>query len=95
MTHTVPPTPTTTLWPPTTLPTRYAPTKSSAPSNTPAPSCAWGDQPGLRAGKTPSTTVRLPADIKVGVDARAAAENVKSAEIIRRAVVEYLERHPA
>ena len=47
------------------------------------------------AGKTPSTTVRLPADINVGVDARAAADNVKSAEIIRRAVVEYLERHPA
>ena len=46
-------------------------------------------------GKTPSTTVRLPVDIKAGVQACADAENVKPAEIIRRAVVEYLQHHPA
>ncbi len=46
-------------------------------------------------GKTPSTTVRFPVNIRAGIDARADAENVKPAEIIRRAVVEYLQRHPA
>jgi predicted transcriptional regulator len=39
--------------------------------------------------------VRLPVDIKARLDARAASEDVKPAEIIRRALVEYLDRHPA
>lgn len=47
------------------------------------------------AGNTPTTSVRLPADIKTRLDARAADEAVKPAEIIRRALVEYLDRHSA
>ncbi|MFT4086160.1 MAG: CopG family transcriptional regulator [Gordonia sp. (in: high G+C Gram-positive bacteria)] len=50
---------------------------------------------GSPRGRTPTTSVRLPADIKTRLDARAADEAVKPAEIIRRALVEYLDRHPA
>lgn len=47
------------------------------------------------AGNTPTTSVRLPADIKASLDRQADIENVKPAEIIRRAIVEYIDRHPA
>ena len=49
----------------------------------------------LPSGNTPTTSVRLPVDIKARLNDRAAAEDVKPAEIIRRALVEYLDRHPA
>lgn len=44
------------------------------------------------AGNTPTTSVRLPAEVKARLDARAADESVKPAEVIRRALVEYLDR---
>lgn len=44
-------------------------------------------------GNTPTTSVRLPQDIRDALDAQATEERVKPAEIIRRALVEYLERH--
>lgn len=50
---------------------------------------------GPAQGRTPTTSVRLPVDIKTRLDQRAATEDVKPAEIIRRALVEYLDRHPA
>lgn len=46
----------------------------------------------IPAGNTPTTSVRLPVDVKARLDARAAEEAVKPAEIIRRALVEYLDR---
>ncbi|MCV7192413.1 CopG family ribbon-helix-helix protein [Mycolicibacterium brumae] len=50
---------------------------------------------GTPQGRTPTTSVRLPVDIKTRLDAQAVAEDVKPAEIIRRALIEYLERHTA
>lgn len=47
-------------------------------------------------GKTPSMTVRLPKPIRKEVDLRVQAGAVGSAsDLVRIAVVEYLERHPA
>lgn len=46
-------------------------------------------------GNTPTTSVRLPVDIKARLDTQAAVEQVKPAEVIRRALVEYLDRHSA
>ncbi|WP_422558671.1 hypothetical protein [Gordonia sp. (in: high G+C Gram-positive bacteria)] len=37
----------------------------------------------------------MPTEIKSRLDARAASEDVRPAEIIRRALIEYLDRHPA
>ena len=48
----------------------------------------------FRAG-TPDYFRSAAVDIKARLDDRAAAEDVKPAEIIRRALVEYLDRHPA
>jgi Arc/MetJ-type ribon-helix-helix transcriptional regulator len=47
------------------------------------------------AGKTPGMTVRLPESIRVEITHRVkAGESRSESELIRRAVVEYLERHP-
>ena len=46
-------------------------------------------------GPHPITSVRLPVDIEARLDARAVTEDAKPAEIIRRALVEYFDRHPA
>ncbi|AMS02955.1 hypothetical protein BJD60_gp34 [Gordonia phage Schnabeltier] len=43
-------------------------------------------------GKTPTMSVRLPLELRAQVDDIAEAEDVKPAEIIRRAVSEYVER---
>ncbi|AON97331.1 hypothetical protein BIZ71_gp38 [Gordonia phage Hedwig] len=43
-------------------------------------------------GKTPTMSVRLPLELRARVDDIAEAEDVKPAEIIRRAVSEYVER---
>ncbi|QKT05943.1 hypothetical protein HUN08_01105 [Gordonia sp. X0973] len=48
---------------------------------------------GPARGRTPTTSVRFPQPIRDRLNARADAEDVKPAEIIRRAVVEYLDRH--
>lgn len=42
-------------------------------------------------GATPNTSVRLPADLRRRLDERAAAEGIKQAEIIRRALAAYLD----
>jgi hypothetical protein len=48
------------------------------------------------AGKTPGMTVRLPESIRVEITHRVkAGESRSESELIRRAVVEYLERHPS
>ena len=47
----------------------------------------------VAAGNTPTTSVRLPQDIRDQLDEQAAAEAIKPSEIVRRAVVEYLDRH--
>ncbi len=46
------------------------------------------------AGNTPAISVRFPADVRRGLDAHAEVDGTPVAEIIRRAVVEYLDRHP-
>ncbi|AXH50498.1 RelB-like antitoxin [Gordonia phage Ruthy] len=45
-------------------------------------------------GKTPTTSVRLPVELRARVERLAAAEDVKPAEIIRRAVSEYVDKRP-
>ncbi|HMS76380.1 CopG family transcriptional regulator [Gordonia sp. (in: high G+C Gram-positive bacteria)] len=46
-------------------------------------------------GNAPTTSVLLPADIRARLESRAAAKGVKPAEIMRRALVKYLDRHSA
>ncbi|MCV7194212.1 CopG family transcriptional regulator [Mycolicibacterium brumae] len=46
-------------------------------------------------GSTPTMSVRFPSDLREGIAQRAAAESIKPAELVRRAVAEYLMRHPA
>lgn len=47
------------------------------------------------SGKTPPLTVRLPEPIRIEVEHRVqAGESASASELIRTAVVEYLERHP-
>ncbi|MDI3314513.1 MAG: ribbon-helix-helix domain-containing protein [Mycobacterium sp.] len=47
------------------------------------------------AGKTPGVTVRLPTSLRVEIEHRVkAGESRSESELIRQAVVEYLERHP-
>lgn len=46
-------------------------------------------------GKTPTTSVRLPQELRAQLEAVATAEGVAPAEVIRRAVGEYIERHSA
>ncbi|MFI1463476.1 ribbon-helix-helix domain-containing protein [Nocardia carnea] len=43
-----------------------------------------------KGGNTPVTSVRFPTEIRERLAARAEADGVKAAEVIRRAVVEYL-----
>lgn len=50
---------------------------------------------GAAPGRTPVTSIRLPNALREQLDARARAEDVKPAEVMRRALVEYLARHPA
>ena len=47
------------------------------------------------SGRTPTTSVRLPADMKARLQTQAATESVRPAEIIRRALAEYFDRHSA
>jgi hypothetical protein len=48
------------------------------------------------AGKTPVLPIRLPSQIRAELERRVKAREADSAsELIRRAVIEYLERHPA
>ena len=47
------------------------------------------------AGRTPTTSVRLAPEIRQRLDRQASRESVASGEIIRKAVVEYLDRHEA
>ena len=47
------------------------------------------------SGPTPSVSVRFPAKLRERLDERAAIEQAPAAEVIRRAVAEYLDRHPA
>lgn len=44
-------------------------------------------------GRTPTTSVRLPDTLREQLAAQASAEDVASAEVIRRALVEYLQHH--
>lgn len=47
------------------------------------------------AGNTPVLAIRLPEPIRIEVEHRVkAGESGSASELIRRAVVEYLERHP-
>ncbi|MDL9939041.1 hypothetical protein QSJ18_20055 [Gordonia sp. ABSL1-1] len=48
---------------------------------------------GVAVGKTPTMSVRVPLDIRAKLDRLAEVEHVKPAEIARRALVEYTERH--
>jgi anti-sigma factor RsiW len=50
---------------------------------------------GAAPGKTRGFTVRLPDPIRVELTVRARAEGASPSELIRRAVVEYIENHPA
>lgn len=47
------------------------------------------------AGVTPTVSVRFPAKLREQLDKRAVVEHAPAAEVIRRAVAEYLDRHPA
>lgn len=49
---------------------------------------------GATPGKTPPLTVRLPKGVRIELRVRAAAESATESELVRRAVVEYLENHP-
>ena len=46
-----------------------------------------------RRGRTPTMSVRLPEELRERLAVRADAEAVTPGEVIRRAIVEYLERH--
>ncbi|WP_454561903.1 ribbon-helix-helix domain-containing protein [Mycobacterium haemophilum] len=46
-------------------------------------------------GKSPSRQVRLPQEISDQVDALAKRRHVPSSEVMRAAITEYIERHPA
>jgi hypothetical protein len=50
---------------------------------------------GTRAGTSPSRQVRLPQDISDRVDALADRWHVPSSEVMRAAITEYVDRHPA
>jgi Ribbon-helix-helix protein, copG family len=47
------------------------------------------------SGKSPSRQVRLPQEISDRVDALAQRWHVPSSEVMRAAITEYVERHPA
>lgn len=48
-----------------------------------------------RGGNTPSISVRFPADLRRALDERAAADQAPVAEVIRRAVADYVTKRPA
>lgn len=48
-----------------------------------------------RGGKTPSTTVRLPQDIREELARRAERDGASASEIVRRALAEHFALHPA
>ncbi|MCV7342626.1 hypothetical protein MHAE_11381 [Mycobacterium haemophilum DSM 44634] len=50
---------------------------------------------GMKRGKTPNLSVRLPKAIRDELTVRAKAEGSTESELIRRAVVEYIGNHPA
>lgn len=50
---------------------------------------------GASAGTSPSRQVRLPQDISDRVDALADRWHVASSEVMRAAITEYVQRHPA
>lgn len=52
-----------------------------------------GRPTGIRKGKTPGQSVRLPVELRERLAARAEREAVSQSELIRRAVAEYLDRH--
>lgn len=49
---------------------------------------------GALAGASPSRQVRLPQDISDQVDALADRWRVPSSEVMRAAIIEYVQRHP-
>jgi hypothetical protein len=51
---------------------------------------------GTRTGKTPPLTIRLPEALRAEIAHRVeAGESGSESELVRRAVIEYVERHPA
>lgn len=52
-----------------------------------------GRPAGIRRGKTPGQSVRLPEALRERLVARAEREEATPSEVIRRAVSEYLDRH--
>ena len=52
-----------------------------------------GRPSGIRRGKTPGHSVRLPDGLSERLAAQAERENASQSEVIRRAVSEYLDRH--
>ncbi|MGW4633367.1 CopG family ribbon-helix-helix protein [Nocardia sp. NPDC004415] len=49
---------------------------------------------GSRGGKSPVRTVRLPAELDARLTAYADEAETTPSDVLRRAVVEYLARHP-
>ena len=47
-----------------------------------------------KGGNTPSMSIRFPDTMRAAIHRRARADAVHDADIIRRAVDEYLHRHP-
>lgn len=54
-----------------------------------------GRPAGMRKGKTPGQSVRLPETLRERLAAQAEREAATPSEVIRRAVSEYLDRHSA
>lgn len=47
-----------------------------------------------RGGNTPAISVRFPSELRSALDDLAAAESTPVAEVIRRAVADYVATHP-
>ncbi|TLG14321.1 CopG family transcriptional regulator [Nocardia cyriacigeorgica] len=54
-----------------------------------------GRPAGIRKGKTPGQSVRLPEALRERLATQAEREKATPSEVIRRAVAEYLDRHSA
>lgn len=52
-----------------------------------------GRPAGIRKGKTPGHSVRLPDSLRERLAVQAEREDASQSEVIRRAVSEYLDRH--
>lgn len=50
---------------------------------------------GIQSQRSPSRQVRLPQDVSDQVDALAERWHVPSSEVMRAAITEYIQRHPA